>query len=258
MSHGGESIVKIHEFCPEKIPQSCTFLIFGPPGSGKSTFMKNMMFYNRHRYPVGRAWCGSETFYKEMQNIMHPLYVTNDFNEEEIKTHIVRQKSLSMQTNTSDRNNSAILVIDDCCNDRRDFKTPLMRGIFKNGSQHYNQLCMVGTQFPVDIPKEIRSAASYVVVFKYPNPDDLQTVYRNFGGMAGSFQEFKQLMEQVTGDYTCLIFNNRLALQTSDKSKLISYYKTQVMPNNFTIGCREYREHAKARYNKRYQDIIDI
>jgi hypothetical protein len=231
-------------------------LVIGPPSSGKSQLIKDLIYYNKHKYPVVRAWCGSETFYKEMCEIIPPLYVSNGYDETEIKSHILRQRNLSLETDTKNPDNAAIMVLDDCCNDRKIWKTPLMRSIFKSGSQHYNQMAIVGTQACMDLPDEIRKSASYVVIFKFPNKSDRERLYKQFGGIAGSYQEFEQIMTQLTGDYTCMVIDQRT--QSGNREDCIFYFRTKLIHKDWKAGAKEYHQNAKQRYNRKYKDVVDI
>ncbi len=245
----------INEFRLEDLPLSCTFIIVGAPGTGKTSFIENVCYYHKHRYPVARIFMGTDDGYKKFCKIFHPLYVSNYYNEEEEKSHILRQRVCALENGTTDKGNYAINIMDDVSDDPRIYKTKILKGLFKLGSQHWHQLFMIGSQYAIDMPPDIRKATSYVVLFREPEEAERKKLYENFGGMAGSYANFCSLMDQLTGDYTCMIIKKRT--QSQNKEDCIFYYRT-VLLKPWKFGCDEYREWGKNRYNPEYVEKIMV
>lgn len=262
-----DEIVKdLYEFDLQDIPLSCTWIIVGPPGSGKTSLIENIAYYHKHRYPVGRVFMGTPGAYKRMCSIFPPLFVSQSYEEEEEKDHITRQRTC-IQENNDELNlnpgdngyvgNYALNILDDVTDDPKIFKTKIMRGLFKLGSQHWAQLCLLGTQYALDMPPDIRKSVSYVAIFKETEHNERKKLYDNFGGSAGTFKDFCELMDGL-GDYTCLIFKKRSQSMVMEEN--VFYYKT-VNPATFgdwKFGCKEYREYGEQRYNKKYVEKVEI
>jgi hypothetical protein len=243
----------IREFEIEKIPHSCTWIVIGPPGAGKTTFIENLCYYNKHRYSVARVFIGTESGYKDFSDIFGSLYVTNYYSEDQEKMHILRQRTRSIEHEKENIGNYAINILDDVSDNPLIYKTNTMKGLFKLGSQHWNQLFIVGSQYAIDMPPEIRKATSYVAIFREPEETERQKLYKNFGGMAGTYKNFCDLLDGITGDYTCLIFNKRS--QSMNKEDCIFYYRT-VKLSPWKFGCREYRSWNSKRYNPDYVEKL--
>ena len=249
------SEIVIDEFKLEDIPLSCTWIIVGPPGSGKTTFIENLCYYHKHRYPVARVFMGTESGYQHFSKIFHPLYVSNTFDEEKEKQYILRQKKCVMENGKGYDGNYSINILDDVSDDPKIYKTKLMRGIFKLGSQHWDQLFLLGSQYAIDMPPDIRKSTSYVALFREPEELERKKLYQNFGGLAGNYQTFCDLMDQLTGDHTCLVFKKRS--QSNRVEDCIFYYQTKLL-NPWKFGCKEYQEWAKKRYNNDYIEEIIV
>jgi hypothetical protein len=112
-------------------------------------------------------------------------------------------------------------------------------------------MAIVGTQYAIDLPPDIRNSVSYVAIFKEPNETNRVKLYKNFGGITGSYQNFCQLMDALTGDFSCMIINRRTV--SNNLEDCVFYFKAENFDNKkFTLGCKEFNEWAKARYNANY------
>lgn len=249
--------VEINELRFEDLPKSCTMVAIGPPGSGKTSFIVNMCYYKKHQYPVAKVFIGTPDGYNKMKKIFHPLYVSNSYDDREETRHIHRQHDLgTIQPNAPE--NYAINILDDVTEDPRIFKTPIFRSLFLKGSQHYSQICVVGSQYAIDLPPQIRSSMSYAVLFREPNPQNREKLYKNFGGIAGSKENFYDLMDQLTGDHTCMIIKMRS--QSNKLEDNVFWYTTKPMESfgDWKFGCEEYRAWGDQRYDRNYKEEFGL
>jgi len=245
-------VINIREFDIQDFPMSATVFIIGPPGSGKTTFIENVMYYNKHKYPVGRAFIGTETAYERFKDIMGPLYVSNKYNQQELHQEIVRQKTCITENGRGYFGNYSILMMDDIADDSKIFRHPEIRGLFKNGSQHWHQLVLFGNQYAIDVPPDVRKSVSYVVIFREPEPNERRKLYDNFGGSVGSFEVFCYLLDQIVEQFHCLVIQKRS--QSNKLEENVFYYKTKQITKKWKFGCNEMKEWEKERYNKDYQE----
>jgi hypothetical protein len=103
------------------------------------------------------------------------------------------------------------------------------------------------------MPPGVRKSVSYVALAREPEPIERKKLYDNFGGMAGSYERFCDLMDQLTGDFTFLIFKKRS--QSNNLEDCVSWFKVKPL-KEWRFGCKEYRAHAEARYDPKYVDTI--
>ncbi len=245
--------VAIKEFDLRSIEPSCTWILVGPPASGKTTMMENIVYFNRHRYPVARVFVGTPGGYRKFCKIFGSLFVSASYDENEEAAHIRRQRRCILDYGESYLGNYAVNIIDDAGDDPKVYKTKTMRSLFKLGSQHYAQLLLVGLQYAVDFPPDTRKSVSYVALFREPEETERKKLYDNFGGLAGSYDKFCDLMDALTGDYTCLIFKKRS--QSNKLEDCVFYYRTQVLPD-WKFGCSEYRQWNKDRLDPNYTEQL--
>lgn len=224
-----------------------------------TSLIENMCYQRKHIYPVARIVVGTETGYKRFKDIFHPLYVSNYYEEEEEKSHVLRQRKCALENPSGYEGNYAINILDDATDDSRVFHSSLIKACVKLGSQHWNQLFIVGTQYAYDFPPVIRKSISYVAIGREPEQIERQKLFKNFGGICGTFKRFNELMDQLTGDFTFLIIKKRS--QSNNLEDCLFFYKTcdpEKEYGNWKFGCKEYREWAEERYNKNYKEEIRI
>lgn len=244
----------IRELNIRDIPLSSTWIMIGSPGSGKTCMLKNMILYLRDRYPVGRAFVGSEKAYKYMCSIFQPLFVSNYYNEKEVISAIDRQKQCNLENVEGYMGNYQMLVFDDVTDDVTIFNKPWIKAIFKLGSQHWNQLAIFCLHYALDMPTDIRKSVSYVAIFQDPNEDNRKKLYNNFGGICGTYDKFCKFMDELTGNYMCMIIDNRN--QSTNVEDRVFYFKGDDIQDSFDFGCKEYKKWNSDRYNTSYKEEI--
>lgn len=229
------------------------FLLEDRTVTHNTTLMENFAYYRKHLYPVAKCFIATEDGYKRFSKIFHPLFVSNYWDEKDEERHVLRQRTCEMENGRGYPGNYAINIIDDVSDDPKIYKTKLMRGLFKLGSQHWAQLLMVGSQYAIDMPPDVRKSVSYVAIGREPEPNERRKLYDNFGGLAGSYERFCDLMDQITGDHTFLIFKKRS--QSNELEDCVSWFQTKPM-NDWKFGSKEYRKWGEDRYDKNYKEQI--
>lgn len=227
------------------------FLLGDGTVTHNTSLIEDFCYFLKHRYPVARVFMGTEGAYRRFSDIMHPLFVSNYYDEQEEKNHILRQRKCKMENPEGYPGNYAINILDDVSDDPKIYKTKVMRGLFKLGSQHWNQLLMVGSQYAIDLPPDVRKSVSYVAIFREPEESERKKLYINLGGSCGKYETFCELMDQLTGDFTCLIIKKRS--QSNRIEDNVFWFRTQKL-NDWKFGCGEYKEWGKNRYNPKYQE----
>lgn len=243
--------IKIQEFDFEKMMRdtpSCTWFVIAPPGSGKTTFIENLAYSVKHKYPTARVFAGTQSAYDRFCKVFGTLFTSMGYDEEAERKHIERQKLCAKENGNKHPSNYAINILDDVCDDPKIFRTKLMNDIFKNGSQHYHQIFIVAVQYAIDIPVALRNSVSYVAIFRILDEAMLKKLYQNFGGPCGTFKRFSQFMEKITGDHHCLIIDRRS--QSPNVEDHVYWYKTWDIEKqipDWRFGTREYQIWNKER-----------
>jgi len=246
--------LNIREFKIDDLPQSCSFIIIGRPGTGKSSFIKNVAYYNRHKYPTAKVITGDIDGYKEYKRIFTPLFTTFNYTQPDEDGWIQRQTKCVDENDKGYIGNGCIHVLDDLSGDPKIYKSKEFQTMYKVGSRHWDSIIMTGLQYAIDMPLPVRRSSSYYVLFEEESPVELEKLYKHFGGVCGDKKDFYKILKEVTGNYTCLIIDN---LSKSPKLEdKIFWYQTKKLPDDWKFGSEEFRGWSRERYDKEYQEVM--
>ena len=217
---------------------SSTWIILGPPGSGKTTFVENLVRMNAHRYPVCRVNTSIPTAYKRYCEIFPSVCVFNEFDESEETKFIERQTSMALKYDNPGR--FAVYILDDI--KKFGYGGAFFKDLFQKGSRHYNLLTILVNQNALEFPPALRNATTYTVIFKFKNEADKKKLYENYGSrtLFGSFNNFVAITDELTNNYTCVIIKNLLTeYEDDDIFSRVFYYKLKYDMSLWKFGCNE-------------------
>lgn len=242
--------VQIREFDITNIEPSSSWIILGPPGVGKSSFVEDLVKYNAHKYPVARVVCRAPGPNRRYCKIFPPLFVTSHFDKDVEQAFVQRQLKMS---HSDSQAKYCVYILDDIDAHKTQFRDPFFLNLFKQGSRHWSMLAILVNQYAIEFPPDVRSAASYVVIFRYTSNEDRKKIYNNYGGSTifKSEKLFNEIMNACTGDHMCVVIKqNASSMEISD---CVFYYQTRPL-EKWRFGCRELRRWNDRRLakNKRY------
>ncbi|ALX27468.1 putative A32-like packaging ATPase [Golden Marseillevirus] len=236
----------------EGSPDSATFIVIGNPGSGKTSFVKNYLYYRRHKYPVATLCSGTSDESGDFEGIIPPLFTSSKWNEDREKKYIERQKKAKKSPLC--KNPLSVHIVDDCSDDVSIYRKPVVNAFFKLGSRHWANAVFFLGHGAIELQPNSRKCGSYFVIFYEPSPIEREKIWKNFGGILGNYNQFCEIMDQICGTpYRCMIIDNR-TMKKNVEDKLF-YYDVKPCPK-FKFGCKQYRKHSKQRYNTNYEPPV--
>lgn len=226
----------LREFNIRDIEPSSSWLILGPPGSGKSTFVEDLVKFNKHKYPVCRIVTSVAQTHRRWCEIVPPIFVHGTFKFENEENFIKqRQVPLSIKNGIG---KYCVYILDDVDLPKKSFQNNFFSMLFKQGSRHWCMMSILVNQYALEFPPEVRSAASYIVILKYTSKNDRQKIFKNYGGetLFGSETIFNKVLDEFTGNKRCVIIKQRSDSNNPEDS--VFFYQISE-PSDWKFGCKE-------------------
>lgn len=255
--------IEINELDPEIIPPltsrfndptysgGCKLVVVGKPGTGKSFLIRGILYAKRHIFPVGIAMSGTEDTNHDFAKIMPETFIYNDYIEKKVSDFVDRQKIACKHL----PNPWAFLILDDCTDDPKIFNKALQNGLYKKG-RHWKMLYILSLQYGMDVKPQIRTNIDGIFLLREPIRSNREKLYRNYASIIPTFDMFCDIMDQITEDNHALyIHNTTLSNKWED---CVFYWKAPKTPDGWKVGCPEYWDFHKQRYNSEYVESIGI
>lgn len=107
-------------------------------------------------------------------------------------------------------------------------------------------------QYAVDIPPALRSQIDYVFITRENNKAIMKKTYDHFLGCIPTFEQYEQILTDVTKDHGVLVFDN--TSKDSDLSKVLYWYKASSPPKHYKFGSQKIWEYHHKNYKDNQED----
>lgn len=215
--------------------------------TGKTTLIASLLYSKKHIFPVAMVMSGSEDSNHYYKQIIPSSFVYNEYNEENVKRFIKRQKIAKQHL----QNPWAVLLLDDCTDDPRMFNSPIQHGLYKRG-RHWKMWYILSLQYAMDVKPVIRVNVDGCFILREPSVKIRRVIWENYASIIPDFTLFCEIMDVITDDYTALYIHNAT---TSNKIEdCVFWYKATPIGKDFKFGCVDFWKFHEDRYNQEYQD----
>lgn len=230
-----------------------TIVVIGKRASGKSTLIKDLMYYMRD-IPMFVAMSETEEGNGYYSKFIHPLCVHGEY-KQNIVSDLIRKQRTKMKKcikagiNPDERPDLGMgLLLDDCGYDRGIMKQKEMRLLFMNG-RHWKICFIVSLQYMMGMPPDLRTNIDFVFCLRENIANNQKKLYDNFFGCFKKFSHFQDTFNAFTNNYECLVLDNT-SKSTRIEDCVFSYKAT---PNlDYRLGSPELWRYMDTIYNKNY------
>ena len=247
--------LQLKKFDMSSIASDKVVVLVGKRNTGKSYLVKDLLYYHQ-KIPVGTVISATEmanAFYSDM---VPPIFIHNEYNEDIIQRVLLRQQKLLQKKNKMKNNTSlvvgqkpidlsAFLILDDCLYDSSWTKSKYVRSVFMNG-RHFKMLFIITMQYALGIPPNLRTNIDYVFILRENIVQNRRRLYECYAGMFPTYEVFNAVMDQCTENYECLVINNNA--KSNKIEDQVFWYKAQSHPP-FKLGSKEIWAYSNKNYN---------
>lgn len=223
-------------------------VVIGKPGTGKTSIIDAIVQSKRHIIPCAQVYSGTEESNHHYSRSFPESFIFEELEIECVKKFIFRQK-LAMKFLPD--NPWALLILDDVTDDPGLLRDKVFKGIFKNG-RHWKMLFILALQYAIDLIPALRTCVDGTFLLRESLPRNRKILYDNFAGsVIPTFEEFGQIMDLVTPNYTSLFINNRST--NNDLEDCLFWYHidrdiSKLSPENRRFGAPVYWDCHERRY----------
>jgi len=217
--------------------------------SGKSTIIQEIIASKAHIIPVGQVFSGTEDSNQFYSSKMPGICVYNKLDMAALKKFVERQHIAKKFL----QNPWAVQIIDDCTDNPKQLRDPLIQAYYKNG-RHWCMMHILSLQYCLDILPNIRTNIDYTFILRETSLKNRENLWKNYASCVDNLNEFCQIMDQITNDYTALVINNRA--MSNKLEDCIFWFKAH--PNNipptWKFGCQDAWDFHRERLDPNYRE----
>uniref|UniRef100_A0A6C0BNY4 Uncharacterized protein n=1 Tax=viral metagenome TaxID=1070528 RepID=A0A6C0BNY4_9ZZZZ len=249
--------IRLKRFQPSKMQTNRICVMVGKKGTGKSTLVQDIMWFQQH-IPVGAIMSATEEANEAYGKMAPPLFIYKNFDADALVRLINRQKKMKhMWKENGDSlpfDHRAFVLMDDCMYDKKNFRGPLMRELFMNG-RHWDLFVLITLQYVMDITPEIRTNTDYVFALKENVKKNRERLYNEFFGVFPNFAVFDALFLEVTQDWRCLVLDT--TVPSTNIPDCVFWYKAEKRPE-FRLGADWFWEYSQKNGLGKHQSNAEM
>ena len=222
--------LELKKFDPSIIKSDSVVVLIGKRNTGKSYCMKDILSYHKD-LPVGVVISPTETANNFFETFIPNMLIYEEYEPVIIKKFLDRQISINKQKaiqikryNSSDIDNRAFLILDDCLYDKTWPTDKNIRSIFMNG-RHYKIFFLITMQYCMGLPPVLRANIDYVFIFKNNIIKEREKIYNHYAGVFNDFSTFCAVMDSCTENYECVVIDNKI--QSNKLEDQVKWYRAK-------------------------------
>ena len=246
-------VIKAKPYDLRKMVANPTILLSAKRGQGKSVCIKSLLyhFHKHEHYKVGVICSGSEKYDPFFGDCFPDSFIYDNTDKvfEKVWNRQLKIKEENKQREQQGRpllDANILLVLDDCIHDVSAWKKDeTLRNIIFNG-RHFGITLIIATQYIKALGPDIRNNIDHYFVFNTNNIEEIKKLFDTCGGMFGSLNNFKTVLNACTQNYNILVINNR-GLK-SDISENFGVFKSK-LDLKFMFGCDNFIDYHKKHFD---------
>lgn len=225
------------------LPVDPTVIIDGKRGSGKTFFLRDMMFKLKDRYPMGLVFTKTGKLNKFWQAHVPDQYIHNGYEPLAMEKLMKEQEKMIEQGFHKHMNIWKFVIFDDVVGEDDFHNHPELEDVFTLG-RHLRLAVFFITQYIYKVSPNMRENTDVLVQLITKRKGSREAVADEFLGSLPR-KEAMALIDSCTQDrHALVIFNRSISMKLED----YVFCNTAIDPGPFVLGCEEfwrgYSQHA--------------
>ena len=232
--------IVLRKFDPSTIEDTRVCVLIGKRGCGKTILAKDILYHKRH-LGGGIVCSGTEEGNGWYKQFVPDTFVYNDFDKAAVERLVCRQRALRKEG----KKDNVFLILDDCLYDRRILRERVIRSLFMNG-RHFGVFTLITAQYMLDLGPDLRTNIDYVFILRDNIRSNRERLWKAFGGIFPTFDQFNAVMDTVTADFGCLVIDN---VSKSNNIEDVAFWYVANPNRNYKMGSAAFWRYHEARYD---------
>ena len=222
--------LEIRKFRPEDMKIDTIILLVGKRGTGKSTLLADISYHMRNKIDFAVGMSPTEDTTQSMGSFIPTSAIYGEYCEDKIIEIMDMQKNMWR----AGRGYHCLLVLDDCCYDKKILRSKTIREIFMNG-RHRRITLILSAQYVMDLPPDLRTQVDYVFALRENVIQNRERLWKQFFGFFTKYTDFATTMDECTENFSCMVCDNKTA-KTNTIEDCVLWYKANNALPQFRVG----------------------
>lgn len=255
----GATKLPIKKFNINDMVEHCTIAMIAKRATGKS-FLTREIMYQKRNIAASIAISRTEKLNGFYTDFIPDSYIYSEYSSDILSRIYQRQAQMNddnkqrIKEGKKPKDDSIMLIMDDCMSDKKWLKDPNIAEMFFNGRHHHLSFILT-MQYAVGIPPEMRSNFDYIFLLAEDTINNRKKLYEHYAGMFPTFDIFQQVFSDLTENYGMMVINNRVhSKNITDK---VFWYKAKSVPK-FQVGNHKFRKFHDETYDSEWNRRLEI
>ena len=255
----GAAKLPIKKFQINEMVDHCTIAMIAKRATGKS-FLTREIMNKKKDLAAAIAISRTEKLNGFYTDFIPDSYIYSEYSSDILSRVYQRQSQMNednklrIKDGKKPKDDSIMLIMDDCMSDKKWLKDPNITELFFNGRHHHLSFILT-MQYAVGIPPEMRSNFDYIFLLAEDTINNRKKLYEHYAGMFPTFDIFQQVFSDLTDNYGMMVIDNRVhSKNITDK---VFWYKSKPV-ESFNIVCNKYRKFHDEAYDSNWNRRLDI
>lgn len=251
---GEERVMNISTFDFSKLDPGALIVLIAKRRSGKSYLCKDFI---RHysNLPCGLIIAKTDKLSNFYGKFFPSTYIHYEFDPEIIAKLIDRQNKLIEKTKyyylkKKKCDPRVLYIMDDCLSEKKSWINDKGIGeLFYNG-RHYQITFILTLQYCMGIGPDYRTNIDYIFLLYEDKISNQKRIYEYYAGMFPTFQIFREIFEQLTENYGCMVIVNK-GVERDILKKI--YYFRATGENVAHFGSEKFNRYHHQHYDSKWR-----